>query len=111
MEDLDAAGEIASESRIMELLANFVSLGFTIREISVTSRLEVLCLDTTLGDLMHWRLASAQLREIKVGDVLIVLAEIQAVEPTISANELSFKVVVDNEGRLGWLWDSECAPA
>ena len=111
MEDLDAAGEIASESRIMELLSNFVSLGFTIREISVTSRLEVLCLDTTLGDLMHWRLESAKLPVIKEGDVLIVLAEIKAVEPTIGADELSFKVVVVNEGRLGWLWGSECAPA
>ena len=111
MEDLDAAGEIASESRIMELLSNFVSLGFTIREISVTSRLEVMRLDTTLGDLMNWRSASANLPVIKVGDVLIVLAEIQAVEPTISAGELSFKVVVASEGRLGWLWGSECAPA
>ena len=111
MEDLDAAGEIASVSRIMELLSDFVRLGFTISEISVTSRLEVLRLDTTLGDLMNWRSASANLPVIKEGDVLIVLAEIHAVEPTISANELSFKVVVANEGRLGWLWDSECAPA
>jgi hypothetical protein len=112
MEDLDAAGEILSESRITALLADFFRLGFTISKISVISRLEVSCSATTLGDLSHWRMASAKLPMISAQDVLIVHAEIHAVEPSdFRFNELRFKVVMTSGGLLGWLWEDECAPA
>jgi hypothetical protein len=111
MEDLDAAGEILSESRITALLADFFRLGFTISKISVISRLEVSCSATTLGDLSHWRMASAKLPMISAQDVLIVHAEIHAADPKTNAGDLRFKVVMTSGGLLGWLWEDECAPA
>jgi hypothetical protein len=49
---------------------------------------------------------------ISAQDVLIVHAEIHAVEPSdFRFNELRFKVVMTSGGLLGWLWEDECAPA